>query len=189
MKKLALLLLLGTLSPAAFAQDDEESEGLFGLGVPLYVAVDYVIDAKLSVSDSNVFPEEDFDTNFYVAHVGTRYKAIGFELQYGLGDDDNDPDYVETDQYYGAFVVPTGTVRNIVEIAFPIGYTRMTLKQGDLEDDFEGGAYGVNLQLPLKRVSESLPDLRIVAGAMVYQQNVNSRIYGWHAGLRYDFKI
>lgn len=189
MRKIGMFLLAGIFSCSAMAQDGEEAEGLFGLGLPLYLGASYA-DGKLSVSESDVFPDEDFDTEFYVAHIGTRYKAFAFELQAGFGKDQEDePASVETDSYYGAFVIPTGTVLNKFELAFPIGVTHMTLEQGGLEDDFEGVAYGANIQFPLKLMSEALPDIRIIGGGMVYQQDTDTRVYGWNAGLRYDFKI
>lgn len=189
MKTLTMFLCLAGAATVVPAQAAEESEGLFGAGLPIYIGLGYS-DMTVSVSDHETLVDQDYDSRLYRARLGVKlHDRIGVEVQYGFGDEDEAPDFLETDQYYGAFLVPSGKVLDLFEWSFPIGYSSLSVKQGVTDIELEGVAYGLNIEFPLEVLSEALPDFRIVGGGMVYQQDSETRSYGWHAGLRYDFKL
>jgi hypothetical protein len=166
-------------------------------GYKITLEADYVFDGKFSVSNgSGGFPDDtDFDTNFYIAKLGVRPEAFGgrasfisFEVHYGISkSDDEDPEFVKTDKYYGGFIVPTATVLELFELSFPLGYARTEMAAGSAEESYNSIAFGANVQFPVKLFFESLPDIRFVVGGMVFHQSSDARIYGYTAGLRWDF--
>jgi hypothetical protein len=160
-----------------------------------YAGADYGM-VKVSLSDISAFyPNKaggfDYTNKVYLGRIGMRVTdAIGFELHYGRGvKDKDDPTLPYLEQTYGAYVVPTGTLLDMVEFGFPLGFSWAQIKGGGTTVTEDGVSYGMNVEFPFKLVWESLPDIRIGGGGIVYQQNNNSRVYGWHAGLRLDFAI
>lgn len=153
----------------------------------LYVGADYVV-STLSLSNGGSGTGE-LDSGMYRARVGWRaLEAIGLEAHFGVDNSDEEPGSVETKSYYGVFVVPTATVFEVAELAFPIGYAQSSFEQGSFSEDYGSIAYGLDAELPIRTFAESLPDLRLTAGWMVYYQKSDARAYGANAGLRYDFE-
>lgn len=153
-----------------------------------YAGADYG-SVKVSFSDNS--GGADFSNKIWQARLGMRITdAIGAEFHYGKGlKDDNTPNQPMMDATYGVYLVPTGTLLDVVEFGFPLGFSWTKLKSGDASTTEDGVSYGMNIEFPFKLVWDALPDIRIGGGGMVYQQNNNARTYGWHAGLRLDFAI
>src|SRR5581483_718522 len=153
-----------------------------------YAGADYG-SVKVSFSDNN--GGADFSNRIWQARVGMRLTdAIGLEGHFAKGlKDDDTPNQPMLDMAYGVYLVPTGTLLDIVEFGFPLGFSWTKLKAGDASTTEDGVSYGMNVEFPLKLVWDALPDIRIGGGGMVYQQNNNARTYGWHAGVRFDFAI
>jgi len=179
-------------TPQAGSFDDDKK-------YQFYVGAD-LQDTKLSVSNSSSFGGIDatsYDSKFWDIRAGYRlFKAIGIEAHYGVPDQNADtPGRYKTRNYYGAFVVPTANVFDLFEIAFPIGYTNSGITvngNGDsggtmVEKHLNSIGYGANLEVPVRVLWRSLPDVRITGGGMVYYQRSDAREYGFHFGLRYDF--
>jgi hypothetical protein len=155
----------------------------------LYVGVDWVT-STLSLSGSpGAASTSELDSGMYRARVGMRaLEAIGLELQLGIDNSDSDVGSVETESYYGVFLVPTATVFEVVELAFPVGYAQSSFAKGSASEDYASIAYGVDAELPIRTFGEGLPDLRFTLGWMVYYQKSDARAYGANAGVRYDFQ-
>ena len=166
-----------------------------------YVGAD-LQDTKLSISDSNSFGglnNTSYDSKFWDLRAGYRlFKAIGIEGHYGIPDEDaNQGGRYKTRKYYGVFAVPTASVFNLFEIAFPLGYTNSGITVNGTAADgttpltvqkhLNSLAYGANLEIPVRVFWRALPDFRLTGGGMVYYQRSDAREYGFHFGLRYDF--
>lgn len=153
----------------------------------IYVGAD-LVNSTLSTSSLNGFPGSEFDSSMYRLRAGVRaLESVGIELHYGLDNASDEPDEVATDSYYGLFLVPTATVLETVELAFPVGYAMTTAASRTASADLESIAYGIDAELPLRTFGEGLPDFRLTAGWMVYYQQNDARLYGANFGLRYDF--
>lgn len=174
-----------TFAEEVAAEDTPEEPGE-PLG--LYVGADWVM-TTLSISAPGNGAANELDSGMYRARVGWRaLEAVGLEAHFGVDNSDDEPGSVETKSYYGVFVVPTATVAEVVELAFPVGYAQSTFGDDTFEEDFGSIAYGIDAELPLRVLAEGLPDLRLTAGWMVYYQKSDARAYGANAGLRYDFR-
>lgn len=156
----------------------------------LYVGADWV-RTTLSLSTGGATGASELDSGMYRARVGWRaLEAVGVEVQLGMDNSDSDPGSVETELYGGVFIVPTATIFEVVELAFPVGYAQSTFgTAGGTSEDYRSVAYGIDAELPLRSFGESLPDVRFTAGWMVYYQKSDARAYGANAGLRYDFSF
>jgi hypothetical protein len=171
-------------APAEEVASEEPAEPL-----ALYVGADWVM-TTLSVSAPLATGADQFDSGMYRGRVGMRaLEAIGLEVQFGIDNSDDEPGSVETKSYYGLFVVPTATVFEVVELAFPVGYAQSEFGAGGSgSDSLRSIAYGVDGELPLRTFGAELPDIRLTAGWMIYYQKSDARAYGANAGLRYDFQ-
>jgi hypothetical protein len=165
----------------------------------LYVGYDYV-HTNFLASNPNSPPTPNSTSQFGTNNLGSKFHqvraglrlfdVIGLEAHYGIKVGDGvKPDTIATSNYAGLYFVPTGTLFETVEISALLGYARMSLEQPGASLSVHGSSYGANLELPLRRLSESLPDIRIGGGVMVYHHDTESRIYGTHFGIRYDFRI
>lgn len=186
-RRAALIPIIGLLSLPGLAAADDGASHKFYIGANFQ-------QARLSVSDpSSVggIPQDDYDSTFYDLRLGYRLlDAIGVEAHYGIaGDNGSDPGKVKTDNYYAFYVVPTGTLLDTVEISAPVGYASSKVKQGDLKATLAGVSYGLNIELPLRRLWSSSPDLRLSGGGTVYYHGTDARFYGFHYGLRWDFGL
>lgn len=167
----------------ADAEPEEPAEPL-----ALYVGADYVL-TTLSLSAPAAAGASQFDSGMYRGRIGVRaLEAIGLEAQFGIDNSDDEPGSVETKDYYGVFIVPTATVFEVAELAFPVGYAQSTFDNGGNSQDFRSIAYGIDAELPIRTFGDSLPDLRLTAGWMIYYQKSDARAYGGNLGLRYDFQ-
>lgn len=167
----------------------EEAPAEDGPSAPwnVYVGADYV-NTTLSQSAPPSAPASEFDSTMVRLRGGWRaLDGIGLELHAGIDQANEAAGEVTTDAYYGAFIVPTAVVFDVVELAFPVGYARSEF--GDSGDALGSIAYGLDLELPLKLWWDALPDLRLTGGWMVYYQKSDARVYGANFGLRYDFAL
>lgn len=155
--------------------------------LPIYVGLD-LAKTILSVSGLSGFQARDYDSGIYRLRAGVRLlEQVGFEFHYGFDAGDEGPGEVSTKNYYGIFAVPTANLFDTVELAFPVGYAMSKVERPAASDSLGSIAYGINAELPLRNFGESFPDLRLVAGWMVYYQKSDARLYGANVGLRYDF--
>lgn len=159
----------------------------------LYAGVD-MAEVRASFSDDALvakFGGDKLNSSFYRLRVGTRlFEAIGIEAHYGLPDqDDSGQRNFETGEYYGVFVVPTGVFLDVVEISAPVGYTLTKVERGGASEKFDAVSFGMNIEVPITLDSEWLPDIRIGGGGTVYQAKNDARLYGYHFGIRLDFKL
>lgn len=159
----------------------------------LYVGADYA-NVTLSLSDDAreaAFGGHNPRSDMYRLRVGTRlFGSIGLEAQYGLADtDDDEAGKYEVAAYYGAYLVPTGMLFDVVEISVPVGYSVFKAERGNATTELDGVSYGMNIEVPIAIGVEWLPEIRIGGGGLVYQAHDESRVYGYHAGLRADFKL
>lgn len=151
----------------------------------------------VSFSDETLkqrFGGSKFSSNFFSVRAGIRvFEVVGLEVNYGQGHDSDDtiePGKLHTDTYWGFYAVPTGTFLDTVEIGVPIGFSILNVSNAaDQRHDFQRMSFGLNIELPFRVFGETLPDLRIGGGGMVYQAENHARAYGFHAGLRMDFRI
>ncbi len=91
---------------------------------------------------------------------------------------------------YGLYVVPTGNLFRFIEVSAPIGYSHLRIENSNGKIDTDSLSFGVNIEFPIYVNSESrLPDVRIGGGGVVYYAEREQRTYGYHAGVRLDFKI
>lgn len=167
--------------------DDGEEQAEAEPATPwlLYVGLDQV-GTTLSISGLPPETPNQFDSGLYRLRAGMLLgQGVGVELQYGFKQSTDRPDQVNTDKYYGAYLVPTTNLFEMFELAFPVGYA-MTTVEGT---KFDSLAFGLSAALPLQYLVSSLPDLRLTLGWMTYYQKSDARLYGLNFGLRYDFSI
>lgn len=173
-------------APQESASADEAPAEEEAPGEPwaLYFGADYV-NTTLSLSTPVNAPVTEVDSRMIRLRVGKRVlEAVGLELHYGFDQADEAKGQVTTDSYYGAYLVPTATVFEALELAFPVGYGQSEF--GDSGEALGSIGYGVDAEFPLRALGD-LPDLRLTAGWMVYYQKSDARVYGANFGLRYDF--
>lgn len=153
----------------------------------VYLGADYV-NTTLSLSNPSTAPTAEFDSTMIRVRAGKRVlESVGFEVHYGVDQADEEKGEVTTDAYYGAYLVPTATVFELLELAFPVGYARSEF--GDGGETLGSVAYGLNAEVPLRALFSGLPDIRLTGGWMVYYQKSDARVYGANFGLRYDFSF
>lgn len=201
--KLVIALLGAACSGTAFAQGAlasaeaggeapaETSTATVDTHHKLYVGADYQM-ARFSVSNSeavNGFAVSDYDSQFVDLRVGYRVlDAVGVEAHYGVPAGSSDSEgKVKTDAFYAAYVVPTGTLFEALEISAPVGYAYAKLKDSTNSASRSGVAFGLNLELPMRALLSRLPDVRVTGGGTVFNHGTDARYYGYHAGLRWDF--
>ena len=111
------------------------------------------------------------------------------EFHAGIPANKSSDDELETEQFFGLYLVPTGVLLDTVEVSVRLGYAYTRLKSEQGSENTDGASFGLAFELPLRLLGESLPDLRIGAGGTVYQEEREGRIFGWHGGIRYDFTL
>ncbi|MFP5306151.1 MAG: outer membrane beta-barrel protein [Gammaproteobacteria bacterium] len=177
------------------ASDEDYGEAAEEKDEPLelYAGADYVWS---NVSFSKPAFIEDFGDNelsssMYRVRAGMRlHERIGIEAQVGLGDTDTDgleDDEYSTSQFYAIYLVPTGVLLDLFEVAASIGYAHTELERADVSESLGGASFGINVEVPL--YTGDAYELRIGGGGAVFRAQNSARIYGYHAGLRVDFKI
>lgn len=180
-------------APVEEAPAEEAASEDSGEPFQFYIAADKA-ELTLSLSDDDLetqFGGDEFESSMYRIRAGMRLlEAVGIELHYGISDDDgSEAGKFEVGQYYGIFVVPTGSLFDLVEISVPIGYSSTDAERGNASETFDGVSYGLNIEVPITLGSDWFPDLRIGGGGLVYRADQDSRMYGYHFGVRLDFKI
>lgn len=157
---------------------------------PLYVGVD-MDRLKLSLSDPALASRlggQTVDSTMLRLRAGVRFfDLIGVELHLGSGSEDDEPGKFGVGSYAGLFVAPTGVLFDTIELAALVGYTQMKAEHGAASETLRGQAYGLNVELPLRSLGESLPNLRVGLGHIVFNAKGRYRTQGLHFGLRYDF--
>ena len=166
----------------------------------LYAGYDYAMVNFLASSrnspptpnDANQFSNDNLHGNFHQVRAGVRvFDVIGIEAHYGIkAGGDNKPDSMAVKNNMGLYFVPTGTLFDVVEISALLGYASTKMEHAGKSLTVRGSSYGANLEVPLRPLlGEWMPDIRVGGGFMVYHHDSESRIYGSHFGLRYDFKV
>lgn len=136
------------------------------------------------------FGGDSFTSSFHQLRFGTRlFDFLGVEAHYGVGGSNSGSGEVSTDNNYGVYVAPTGVFFNTVEISALVGYSWLKLSNATASASFDGASYGLNAEVPLRHFFENLPDIRVGGGLMLYHKANDAQVYGYHLGLRYDFKI
>ncbi len=166
----------------------------------LYAGYNYVLANFLASSPdnpptpnkANQFSTDNLHGKFHDIRFGARFfEVVGLEAHYGVksGSDDK-PDTMGIKNTMALYVVPTGTLFDTVEIAALLGYASTKLEHAGKTLSIHGASYGVNMELPLRPLlGEWMPDLRVGGGFMVYHEDSQSRVYGSHFGVRWDFKV
>lgn len=174
------------------SEDTGDTDAGSGEGLPLYVGVEFA-QTRVEVSEEGLeaaFGARRFDSEFYKLRVGTRlFEGVGLEAQVGVPASDSGEGEVETSQYYGLFLVPTGVFMDFIEISARIGYSMMTIENDLADEDLDGMSFAIAIELPLRAFGESLPDLRLTSSGAVFQEDRDARVYGYTVGLRYDFRL
>lgn len=172
------------------ASTDEDGGG--GSGRTFYIGLEYDM-TKVDINDSDTreaLGRRKFESNFYKLRLGARiFEGVGLELHAGFPDNDASSHKLETKQFYGLYLVPTGVLFDLVEVSARVGYAYTELKSELGKDDADGASFGLAVELPLRHFGEGMPNLRIGAGGTVYQEDRKGRVYGWHGGIRYDFTL
>ena len=173
--------------PASQSIDEEEHPNF-------YVAIDRA-EAKIDLSSDGIeerFGTDELDGGFYRGHLGWRLiPGIAIEGVVGFAPDKAKAiDEFEMKKFYGAYIVPTGTVLDVLEISGRFGYSWSSAEaENGAEKSFSGVSYGAELLFPIRVISKSLPNLRLTFGGTVFYQDRDARTMAWHYGLRYDFRI
>jgi membrane protein involved in colicin uptake len=166
----------------------------------LYAGYDYAMANFLASSSNspstpnkaNQFSSDNLHGSFHQIRAGVRvFDVIGIEAHYGIkAGSEGQPSSMGIKNNMGLYFVPTGTLFDVVEISALIGYASTKLEHGGNTLSVHGSSYGANLEVPLRPLlGEWMPDIRVGGGFMVYHHDSESRIYGSHFGLRYDFKV
>lgn len=223
MKKTAVVIIACACSAPTVAM-----AGLFGedRSVKYTVAADYAnTNVSFSETDSAALSNNDFKSDFVNVKLGLRPENfvgrgsfLTFEAHVGAGVRDGDysgelgvpledanaqvSNDIETELYYGLFVVPHAVVFDMFELSFPVGYSRTEYRKdfpADSTDDGNADAvrtvdsshnsvsFGGNIMMPLRLLMPNAPDIRLSLGGQVYHQSSELRTYGYNAGLRWDF--
>jgi len=179
-------------SSYSYGSDDTDASDEARSPIPLYFGADYVWTTASFSNESlkTAFGSDQVDSNMVRLRGGVRmFKKIGLEVQYGFkgqGVDETSNEY-KTSDFYAVYLVPTGVLLNTFEVGASIGYASTTLERGAASETISGASFGVNVELPVL-TTESF-DIRIGGGGTVFRAQPSARIYGYHAGIRLDFRI
>lgn len=180
-----------TASADADSSDSTAAEPREGL--KLYVGLDYDM-TKIDINDKDkaaALGRHRFDSDFYKLRIGVRvFDGIGVEFHAGVPANNASSTKLETKQFYGLYLVPTGVLLNTVEVSARLGYAYTEVKSDQGKENEDGASFGIAFEVPLRLVlGDDAPNIRIGAGGTVYQEDRASRIFGWHGGIRYDFTL
>jgi len=160
----------------------------------LYGGVDYAfLTASLSKDSlkTALGGADSYDSNFYRTRVGVRLLPfISVEGQYGIKASSSGSDKADTQQMYGAYLVPTGVLFDLIEVSAPVGYSHVELQNSNGKAKFDAASFGLNVEIPVYVSSNPhIPDVRVGGGGTVYYAGTDARVYGFQAGVRLDFKL
>ena len=181
-------------SPGSEAVEGEQTASNdSGDGLKIYFGAERV-EATLDLSDDSLqqrYGDDKLDGAFYRGRVGLRLApGIAIEGHGGfLPDDDKASNDAKFKHLWAVYLVTTGTVLDTVELSGRVGWAWVGVKNPNADESFNSVSYGLEAALPLRVFGESLPDIRLVAGATVFNQERQERSYGWSYGLRYDFTL
>jgi hypothetical protein len=177
---------------STIATDDSSSSDSSGGGHTFYIGLDYDM-TKIDINDKGTreaLGRRRFESNFYKLRLGARiFEGVGLEFHAGFPDNNASSKKLETKQFYGLYLVPTGVLFDVVEISARLGYAYTELKSELGKDDADGASFGLAVELPLRNFGEGMPNLRVGVGGTVYQEERDGRVFGWHGGVRYDFTL
>lgn len=167
---------------------------------PFYVGYDYAQANFLSSSPNSPpssskttqFSTDNLHGKFHQVRAGVRvFEVIGIEAHYGVkGSSENKPDGMGVKNTMGLYIVPTGTLFDVVEISALIGYASTKLEHDGKSLSLHGSSYGANMELPLRPlIGEWMPDIRLGGGILMMHHDRDSRVYSTHFGARWDFKV
>ncbi|MHA7834757.1 MAG: hypothetical protein ACX94A_09795 [Algiphilus sp.] len=190
--------VVAIVAACAWAVPTLGQAGFFGedRSVKYTVAADYVgNDVSFSDTEFQGLSNKDLDTDMVNLRLGVRPENfagrgsfVTFEAQVGMGiSDDESAEDIETDIFYGLFVVPHAVVFELFELSFPVGYARTELTKDGATESFDSVSFGGNIMLPLRLFMPDAPDIRISGGGQVYHQSSELRVFGYNVGLRWDF--
>lgn len=189
---LAVMPMLMSAVPVAAQDEAAPVDSPGDSGIRIYVGADYD-QATVDISDAAVAAElgrSRFSSDFIKLRIGLSvFDGIAFEVHGAVPASNAGGDEIETAQFFGLYFVPTGVVAETIEVSARLGYAITEIETGLGSEDLDGVSFGLNFELPLRRLGASLPDLRFSAGGTVYQEDREARVYGYHGGLRYDFRI
>ena len=191
MKKLGAFILSIAFATPAMAEHD---------GWHVYLGAD-VVESTFAVSEPAVIFTGDNEGRFRETNsTDSAFNRIRFGLElsdsvaveahYGLEDDSADAQQgtVAVEEYYGLYLVPKAEFFDVINLTFPIGFSQVTVAGTQSSRDADGVAYGMNAELALSNFVEiERWDVALVAGGMVYQQDKDTRLYGYNFGLRVDY--
>lgn len=130
----------------------------------------------------------DLDSNLIRLRGGWwMAEGLAVEAQFGAGLGGDAADEAKTAGYFGLYLVPTAKASETVELAFPVGYSRIGYDTALGGINGNGFAYGFNLNVGLSELAAEAEGLSVGAGFMVYSQDSTARSYGFNVGIRYDF--
>lgn len=137
-----------------------------------------------------LFGGQDFSGMQVHLRGGLRvHEMVSLEVQGGAKAQNGvDPGTVQINNYLGLFVVPSSNL-GWIEISAPIGFNSFRLIRGDSKEKFQRPSFGLSLALPVRAFKEALPDLRFTGGYKIYYVDKDARVYGYHAGMQYDFEM
>ncbi|HEY1075501.1 MAG TPA: hypothetical protein VGE51_02345 [Fontimonas sp.] len=159
----------------------------------LYVGTDYVWTQARFSKDSlkTEFGGDDFDSSMVRARLGVRlFQKIGVEVHIGAGNDDVgdlEADEYSTEEFYGAYLVPTGVLFDLFEVGAAIGVAQTKLETATGSETLSGVSFGVNLEVPV--YTSDAVELRLGGGGTMFRAQNSAQIAGYFAGLRVDFRI
>lgn len=166
----------------------------------LYAGYDYAManflsstpDSPGTPSETTQFSTDNLHGKFHQLRAGVRvFDVVGIEAHYGMkGSSEDKPDSMGVKNTMGVYIVPTGTLFDVVEISALIGYARTKLEHDGKSLTLNGSSYGANMEVPLRPLlGEWMPDIRLGGGILMIHHDRDSRVYSTHVGLRYDFKV
>jgi hypothetical protein len=174
------------------SEDSGSSDEGEGGSLNLYVGLEFD-QTKVDIDEEEVsaaLGRSRFDADFYKLRLGARiFDGVGVELHAGFPAGNASEDELEVKQFYGLYLVPTGVILETVEISARLGYAFVELDSELGSDDADGASFGLAAELPLRAFGDGMPNLRLGIGGTVYQEERSGRMYGMHAGIRYDFSL
>lgn len=155
--------------------------------IRLYVGAD-IVSTTLSISGPTSPTSRELDSDMIRLNGGWRLaEGMALEMQLGFGQGGDAPDEAKTDGYVGLYLVPSATLFELVDLTFPVGYSRINYNTTGGTVTGSGLGYGFGIELPLERLAAEAAGVRLGIGFQVYSQDSENRSYGANIGIRYEF--
>lgn len=179
--------------PFAHSSGESGGEGEEAEQSRYYLAAGFdSIDFSASSAElKTLFGGENFSGMQVHLRGGLRvHDMVSIEVQGGAKAQNGvDAGTIQINNYLGLFVVPGTSLGGKVEIAAPIGFNSFRLIRGNSKEKFQRPSFGLSLAVPVRGFKETLPDLRFTGGYKIYYVDKDARVYGYHLGMQYDFKM